>query len=146
MIHIREMTLEDIEQVYDLEKSIFSIPWSKNSFESSVKNKNTLFIVAEEEGEILGYLGMYIFSDEADISNVAVSKQYRRQHIAKQMMDDILLKAQAAGVKHVTLEVRETNVAAITLYENMGFVEAGIRKNYYEEPTENALIMWKQNL
>lgn len=146
MIHIREMTLEDIEQVYDLEKSIFSIPWSKNSFESSVKNKNTLFIVAEEEGEILGYLGMYIFSDEADISNVAVSKQYRRQHIAKQMMDDILLKAQAAGVKHVTLEVRETNVAAIKLYENMGFVEAGIRKNYYEEPTENALIMWKQNL
>ena len=146
MIHIREMTLEDIEQVYDLEKSIFSIPWSKNSFESSVKNKNTLFIVAEEEGEILGYLGMYIFSEEADISNVAVSKQYRRQHIAKQMMDDILLKAQAAGVKHVTLEVRETNVAAIKLYENMGFVEAGIRKNYYEEPTENALIMWKQNL
>ena len=146
MIHIREMTLEDIEQVYDLEKSIFSIPWSKNSFERAVKNKNTLFIVAEEEGEILGYLGMYIFSDEADISNVAVSKQYRRQHIAKQMMDDILLKAQAAGVKHVTLEVRETNVAAIKLYENMGFVEAGIRKNYYEEPTENALIMWKQNL
>ena len=146
MILIREMTLEDIEQVYDLEKSIFSIPWSKNSFESSVKNKNTLFIVAEEEGEILGYLGMYIFSDEADISNVAVSKQYRRQHIAKQMMDDILLKAQAAGVKHVTLEVRETNVAAIKLYKNMGFVEAGIRKNYYEEPTENALIMWKQNL
>ncbi len=146
MIHIREMTLEDIEQVYNLENSIFSIPWSKDSFESSVKNKNTLFIVAEEEGEILGYLGMYIFSEEADISNVAVSKQYRRQHIAKQMMDDILLKAQAAGVKHVTLEVRETNVAAIKLYENMGFVEAGIRKNYYEEPTENALIMWKQNL
>lgn len=146
MVSIREMTLEDIEQVYHLEKSIFSIPWSKESFESSIKNKDTLFIVAVKEGEILGYLGIYIFSEEADISNVAVYEKYRRQHIAKQMMEYILAKVKVSGVKHITLEVRETNVAAIKLYESMGFVEAGIRKNYYKEPTENALIMWKQNL
>lgn len=146
MISIREMTLEDIEQVYLLEESIFSIPWSKESFESSIKNKDTLFIVAENEGEISGYLGMYILGEEADISNVAVSKAYRRQHIAKRLLECILTKAKAWGVKNVTLEVRETNVPAIRLYEDMGFAEAGIRKNYYKKPTENALIMWKQNL
>ena len=146
MIHIREMTLDDVEQVYRLEESIFSIPWSKTSFENSIKGKDTLFIVAEKEEKIVGYLGMYLFSQEADISNVAVSKEYRRQHIANQLLEYILTQAKARGVKNVTLEVRETNVAAIKLYEKKGFCEAGIRKNYYKEPTENALIMWKQNL
>lgn len=146
MISIREMTLEDIEQVHHLEKSIFSIPWSKKSFENSLNSKDTLFVVAENAGEILGYLGMYLFSEEADISNVAVAKKYRRQHVAKRLLEYIFIQAKSRGVKNITLEVRETNVAAIRLYERMGFVEAGIRKNYYKEPTENALIMWKQNL
>ncbi len=146
MIQIREMTLADVGQVYDLEKSIFSIPWSKESFESSLKGKDTLFIVAEKEGKISGYLGMYFMGEEADISNVAVSKECRRQHIAQSMLEYILTWAKSGGVRNVTLEVRETNVAAIRLYESMGFREAGIRKNYYKEPIENALIMWKQNL
>ena len=145
-MNIREMTLDDVEQVHHLEESIFSIPWSKTSFESSIKGKDTLFIVAEKEERIVGYLGMYIFSEEADISNVAVSKEYRRQHIANRLLEYIFVQAKARGVKNVTLEVRETNVAAIKLYESMGFCEAGIRKNYYKNPTENALIMWKQNL
>lgn len=146
MINIREMTLDDVEQVYHLEESIFSIPWSKTSFENSIKEKDTLFIVAEKEEKIVGYLGMYLSFEEADISNVAVSKEYRRQHIANQLLEYVFVHAKARGVKNVTLEVRETNVAAIKLYRNMGFCEAGIRKNYYKEPTENALIMWKQNL
>lgn len=146
MIQIREMTLADVEQVYCLEESIFSIPWSKKSFENSMKQKDTLFIVAEKEEKIIGYLGMYIFFEQADISNVAVAKAYRRQQVARRLLAYILVEAKSRGVKNVTLEVRETNVAAIKLYENMGFCEAGIRKNYYKEPTENALIMWKQNL
>ncbi|MCI8956731.1 MAG: ribosomal protein S18-alanine N-acetyltransferase [Eubacterium sp.] len=146
MVQIREMTLADVGQVYDLEKSIFSIPWSKESFENSIKGKDTLFIVAEEEGKISGYLGMYLMGEEADISNVAVSKECRRQHIAQRLLEYIFAQAKTRGVRNVTLEVRETNVAAICLYENMGFCEAGIRKNYYKEPIENALIMWKQNL
>lgn len=146
MIQIREMSLEDIQQVAGIEESIFSIPWSEKSFEESLSSQNTLFIVAEKEHEILGYLGMYLFLETADISNVAVAKEYRRQHIAKRMMEDILRRAKDRGVRQVTLEVRETNVPAIQLYEGMGFQEAGIRKNYYKEPVENALIMWKQNL
>lgn len=146
MIQIREMLLADVEQVYAIEKSIFSIPWSKESFESSIKGKDTLFIVAEKEGKISGYIGMYLLGEEADISNVAVAKEHRRQHIAHQMLEFILIEAKKRGVCNVTLEVRETNVTAICLYENIGFCEAGIRKNYYKEPIENALIMWKQNL
>ena len=146
MISIREMTLEDIEQVYHIEESIFSIPWSKTSFENSIKSKDTMFIVAEKEREIVGYLGLYLFSEEADISNVAVKEEYRQQHVGRSLLQYILSTAKERGVKNVTLEVRETKVPAIKLYQSMGFVEAGIRKNYYKEPTENALIMWKQNL
>lgn len=146
MIQIREMNLEDIEQVYRIEESIFSIPWSKTSFENSIKNKDTMFIVAEKEREIVGYLGLYLFAEEADISNVAVKEEYRQQHIGRRLLQYILSTAKERGVKNITLEVRETNVPAIKLYESMGFAEAGIRKNYYKEPTENALIMWKQNL
>lgn len=146
MIQIREMTLADLEQVCALEKRIFSIPWSKEAFESSMKGRDTLFIVAETEGEISGYLGIYFMGEEADISNVAVAKDYRRRHIAKHLLECVLIQAKKRGVKTVTLEVRETNVAAIGLYESMGFYEAGVRKDYYKAPTENALIMWKQNL
>lgn len=146
MINIRTMTLEDIEQVYSIEESIFSIPWSKISFENSINSKDTIFIVAEKDNKIIGYLGMYLFLEDADISNVAVEKEYRRQHIGRELLEYILSEAKSRGVKNVTLEVRETNVPAIRLYESMGFKEVGIRKNYYKEPTENALIMWKQNL
>lgn len=146
MVNIRTMTLDDIEQVYSIEESIFSIPWSKTSFENSINSKGTLFIVAEKENEIIGYLGIYFFSEDADISNVAVKKEYRKKHIGRALLEYVLVEAKIRGVKNVTLEVRETNVPAIRLYESMGFHEAGIRKNYYKEPTENALIMWKQNL
>ena len=146
MINIRTMTLEDIEQVYSIEESIFSIPWSKISFENSINSKDTIFIVAEKDNKIIGYLGMYLFLEDADISNVAVEKEYRRQHIGRELLEYILSEAKSRGVKNVALEVRETNVPAIRLYESMGFKEVGIRKNYYKEPTENALIMWKQNL
>lgn len=146
MVSIREMSLKDIEQVSCIEESIFSIPWSKTSFEDSMNSKNTLFLIAEKENEIAGYLGMYLFGEEADISNVAVSKTHRRQRIARMLLEKGLIQMKERGVKNVTLEVRETNIPAIRLYESMGFQEAGIRKNYYKEPVENALIMWKQNL
>lgn len=146
MVSIREMSLKDIEQVSCIEESIFSIPWSKTSFEDSMNSKNTLFLIAEKENEIAGYLGMYLFGEEADISNVAVSKTHRRQRIARMLLEKGLIQMKERGVKNVTLEVRETNIPAIRLYESMGFQEVGIRKDYYKEPVENALIMWKQNL
>lgn len=146
MINIRNMTLDDIESVFEIEKSIFSIPWSKKSFESSISSKDTIYIVTTIDEKIVGYLGIYILGDQSDISNVCVHKDYRRMHIAEVMLSYIFDRAKSNNVKEITLEVRESNVAAISLYEKMGFKEIGIRKNYYQKPLENGLLMWKQNL
>jgi ribosomal-protein-alanine N-acetyltransferase len=146
MTEIRPMLVDDIPQVHKIEKSIFSMPWSKKSFEDSIKNKNTIYLVALINQCIVGYCGIYLCGEQADISNVAVDKEYRRKHVAEQLLESILEEAMNRGVRDVILEVRESNVPAISLYESLGFTEEGIRKNYYKSPTENALIMWKQNL
>ena len=146
MINIRLMNETDLDSVSAIEKEIFSLPWSKKSFSDSLQSENTLFVVAEEEGRIQGYCGMYLSFEEGNITNVAVSPSYRRRHVAYYMLKDILEKAEEKGITNIFLEVRETNVSAIKLYEMFGFEEAGIRKNFYEKPTENALVMWKHNL
>ena len=145
-ITIRKMNIEDIPAVFEIEQSIFSIPWSEKSFKDSLESENTNFVVALCNDEIVGYIGMYVFGEEADISNVAVSLKHRRKHIAQNMLDYIFDWSQNKKIKNLTLEVRETNVPAIKLYEKNGFKEAGIRKDYYEKPKENVVIMWKQNL
>ena len=140
------MKKEDIAQVAEMEKEIFSIPWSEKSFYDSLSNENTLYVVAQEGDIIAAYSGMYLSWKEGNITNVAVGKKYRRKHIASRLITFLLEEAKERGITDVTLEVRETNVPAICLYETLGFAEAGIRKNFYEKPTENALIMWKHNL
>mgnify|MGYP000338174186 FL=1 len=127
-----------------LNKAYFLFP--EKSFKDSLESENTNFVVALCNDEIVGYIGMYVFGEEADISNVAVSLKHRRKHIAQNMLDYIFDWSQNKKIKNLTLEVRETNVPAIKLYEKNGFKEAGIRKDYYEKPKENAVIMWKQNL
>ena len=122
----RLMSEGDIKQVAAIEKEIFSLPWSEKSFLDSLKNENTVYIVAE-------------------ISNVAVKKNFRRKNVAENMLNKLFYECGKKGVSDITLEVRETNVPAISLYEKLGFEEAGIRKNFYEKPVENALIMWKHD-
>ncbi|WP_302625195.1 ribosomal protein S18-alanine N-acetyltransferase [uncultured Eubacterium sp.] len=146
MMEIKEMAQEDLAQVSEIESQIFSLPWSEKAFEESLKNTNTLYIVAKEKEEVLGYIGMYISFQEGNITNVAVNPNYRRKKIGQNLIREILERAKQIGVTDVILEVRETNAAAICLYEKMGFEEAGIRKNFYEKPLENAIIMWKHKL
>lgn len=146
MMEIKEMAQEDLSQVSEIESQIFSLPWSEKAFEESLKNSNTLYIVAKEKEEVLGYIGMYISFQEGNITNVAVNPNYRRKKIGQNLIREILERAKQIGVTDVILEVRETNAAAICLYEKMGFEEAGIRKNFYEKPLENAIIMWKHKL
>lgn len=146
MTNIRLMKETDLDCVSAIEKEIFSLPWSKKSFSDSLQSENTLYVVAEEEGQIQGYCGMYLSFEEGNITNVAVSPSYRRRHVAYYMLKDILEKAEGKGITNIFLEVRETNVPAIKLYEKFGFEQAGIRKHFYEKPTENALVMWKHNL
>lgn len=143
---IESMTVDDISQVAEIERQIFSIPWSEKAFKDSMESDNTIYIVAKEDNNVAGYAGMYLSFEEGNITNVAVNPSSRRKGIGEKIVRDILNRAYEKGVRDVFLEVRETNSAAIALYEKIGFKEEGIRKNFYEKPKENALIMWKHNL
>ncbi|MGN0356084.1 MAG: ribosomal protein S18-alanine N-acetyltransferase [Muricoprocola sp.] len=140
---VREMTEKDLDQVVQIEKEIFSQPWSKEGFLSSLKEKSTLYLCTEIDGKIAGYCGLLQVLDEADITNVAVSFAFRRQGIARQMLQELLSRGMNRGIKNFTLEVRESNLPAQKLYEQLGFENCGIRKNFYDFPRENAVIMWK---
>lgn len=143
---VRIMQQCDLQQVAELEKSIFSKPWSYKSFEDSLSLSNAIYVVAVNNGEIMGYSGLYCVLNEANITNVAVKKEVRNKGIGYGMLVELIDEAKKRGIESVTLEVRKSNDAAIHLYEQLGFESAGIRKEFYELPKEDAVIMWKKNL
>jgi len=140
-MQVRTMTMSDCEQVAAIEAVSFSVPWSLNAFAETLKKDNFRYFVAEEDGEILGYCGFFFVLDEAEIPNVCVKESARRRGVGRQMMDALIKEAAGLGMYRLLLEVRESNVAARSLYETLGFCEDGIRKNFYEKPTENAVLM-----
>lgn len=144
MLQIRKMQEKDIEQVSRIEKLCFSVPWSAKAFEEAIKKPDALYLTALEDAEVLGYCGAYVVLDEADINQVAVRENSRRQGIAKKLLEELLRQLEMQDIKAVTLEVRKSNLAAVSLYESFGFVLEGQRKNFYEKPTEDAWIMWKR--
>lgn len=141
MFNIREMELEDIEQVAEIEKAVFSSPWSSQSFESFIKGALGQFFVAETGNEIIGYCGAYKILPEAEITNVAVSDEYRRMGVAQKLIEEQLGVLKSHNTESVFLEVRESNMPARKLYEKEGFKIIATRKNYYEKPKENAVVM-----
>jgi len=144
MLVIREMTWNDLDTVSVLENEIFSVPWSKGGFAEALARPDTLYLVAAINGRLVGYCGYLQVLDEADITNVAVEKYYRGQGVAIRMLNSLLNYGKQQGIRAFTLEVRKSNKAAIHLYEKLGFIAAGMRKNFYEKPTEDAVIMWKR--
>ena len=138
----RRMTENDLDKVAAMEKEIFSMPWSKESFRESLSQNYSYFFVAEE-GDILGYCGVHNFGGDGEITNVAVDKKVRGKGIATKMLLYAMEEMKKVGVEAFTLEVRVSNVSAIGLYEKLGFENKGIRKNFYENPIEDAMIMWK---
>jgi len=142
-MQIRPMTKEDCVQVAAIEAASFSVPWSLNAFTETVEKENFRYFVAEEEGEILGYCGILFVLDEAEIPNVCVKSSARKQGVGKKMMNALIEEAKKLGISTLFLEVRESNEAARTLYRSLGFVEDGIRKNFYEQPVEHAILMSK---
>lgn len=143
---IRDMSKADLEEVYQIEKESFQDPWSKNSFIEAISNKNNIYLVAIVDGLIAGYCGCYGVAGEGYIYNVAVGKNYRRQGIGFRLLQDLIEAAKSRGIKSLTLEVRKSNLPAIKLYKKLGFVEAGIRKDFYTKPLEDAIIMWKTSI
>ena len=141
MITIQEMQLDDLEQVVEIEQQNFSVPWTENGFFSFLLRSDTLFLVAKEEDRILGYLGIMMVLDEGEITNVSVAQTARRRGVGRLLVQTMLDKMRRAGLDMIHLEVRKSNTPAIRLYEQFAFVQDGERKNYYEEPTEDAVLM-----
>lgn len=135
------MTMEHIPQVAALERACFSHPWSEESLQGELWNDSAVIIVAEgEDGTVIGYAGLQTVLDEGYINNVAVDGKYRRQGVADELIA-AFVRFGRAKLAFLTLEVRASNAPAIALYAKHGFAEVGRRKNYYDDPQEDALLM-----
>ena len=138
---IRDVCPEDLDRIEELEKSCFSVPWTRSMLEGQLPDGMHVFLAAEEENCVLGYVGMTTVLDEGYISNVAVSPEARRRGIGRALIEELLRRAEARDLSFVTLEVRESNSPAIALYSGFNFQRVGLRKNYYDAPRENAILM-----
>lgn len=140
---IREMTISDIDRICVIETECFPSPWSAASFENELTtNKLATYYVLEVDGIVAAYLGVWNIVDEGHITNVAVSPTYRGRGYGLALVKHLKEASLEKGVLFLTLEVRVSNVAAISLYEKMGFITHGIRKKYYQDNGEDAMIMW----
>ena len=145
MLRIRRGVLEDAVRMAELELIIFpEDPWSLESLENEFSGINdTRYFIAEEDGTVIGYAGLWAIKPEADIVNVGVHPQARRKGVASKLLSTLISDAEDDGITDITLEVRVSNRPAIALYEGFGFESAGIRKGYYRNG-EDALIMWRR--
>lgn len=138
---IERMKPEDVGQAAVIEADNFSIPWSANAFLEAMEKDDNIYVVAKSEGRVVGYIGSWSLYDEVNITTVCVAEEYRRNGIAKKMMAYLLDEGIKEERRTFILEVRVSNLAAIALYESMGFEKMGIRKNLYELPCEDGIVM-----
>lgn len=142
---IRKMVIDDIDQVMEVEKNSFTTPWSKEAFSMEItKNILARYLVAELEGKIVGYGGLWLIIDEGHITNIAVDKKYRNRGIGSLILEGLINICREWNTKAMTLEVRKSNEEAKNLYKKYGFIEYGIRPGYYADDKEDAIIMWKK--
>ena len=138
---IRDMNQGDVCEVLAIDRAVFSVPWTEESFRKYLDRPEAVFLVACCRGRIVGYGSVILAADQGDIANVAVRPDHRRQRIGNRLVAALIDRAKARGARELFLEVRESNDAARALYEGAGFSEVGRRKNYYHLPTEDALIL-----
>jgi ribosomal-protein-alanine N-acetyltransferase len=142
----RRMEKKDVGKVAELERVCFSMPWSENSIAGELKNKAARYCVLDRDGEIVSYAGMWIIFNEAHITNIAVRPDCRRQGLGFLMMCCMMKQALTCGATEMTLEVRERNFAAQSLYARCRFEKAGVRPRYYRDTGESAYILWNRDL
>ena len=143
-MRILQMTADHVSQVAELEKICFSDPWSEKSVASELTNPLSLWLVAVEGERVAGYVGSQSVMGESDMMNVAVHPDFRRQGVAELLVKELVAALAEKGNYCLTLEVRASNTPAISLYEKLGFSRIGLRKNYYRNPKEDALILRKE--
>ena len=141
--NIAEMRPIDLPEVMELERESFSSPWTEEFFLDELsRDYSHIFLARDESGSLAGFICFWVIFGEAHILNIAVRKAHRRRGLGRFLALEALRYAREKGAGSATLEVRESNSAAIGLYESLGFVRAGLRKGYYDSPPDNAVIMW----
>lgn len=138
---LRQMCPEDIDEVLSIEKQTFSDPWSREDFVYCCANEDQYCPVVIVDGHVAGYAMMTNIVGECEIGNIAVSGEHRRKGFGRTLMDSMLAEALRINASRIMLEVRDSNVPARTLYDSYGFVQVGLRKEYYSHPTEDAILM-----
>lgn len=136
------MEEKDIDEVLDISSLSFSIPWSKSSYIQELTNPVAKYFVAKIDNKVIGFIGTWMILDESHITNIAVHPNYRKQGIASMLLKELLNHCKSQGCIAYTLEVRSGNKAARSLYEKHNFKQDGIRKGYYEDNKEDAVLMW----
>ena len=139
---IEEMTSKDIDGVFEVEKNCFEHHWSKDAFAKELKNDVARYLVAKLDGKVVGYVGIWFVMDEGHITNVAVHSDYRGKKIGDELVKSLVNLCKENNIVSMTLEVRVSNVVAQNLYKKYGFKLSGIRKEYYSDNKEDAMIMW----
>lgn len=135
-----------ISAVLEIEQQSNNSAWSERSFRNELDHPHGIFLCAFVEGKVVGYGGVWLVIDEAHVTTLAIDPAFRRQGIGARLIAELLTRARDRGMECATLEVRASNVAAIKLYEKIGFVAASVRKGYYPDNKEDALVMWLHDL
>ncbi|SDY60419.1 ribosomal protein S18-alanine N-acetyltransferase [Tindallia californiensis] len=143
-IVVRQLEIEDIPGIIEIEKACFPTPWTHHAFRAEMRNKLAVYQVVETEGKIAAYGGMWLIMEEAHITNVAVHPSFRRRGLGRKVMEALVAEAKKKFSQRMTLEVRKSNTIALELYKSMDFVISGIRPGYYHDNGEDAIIMWKE--
>ena len=146
MIRFRELLPEDAEAVANIERESFPTPWSREDFWREASNDFACYIVALDNAEIIGFGGCWISFEEAQVTNIALTSVQRGRGLGKALMARLMRAAAARGAERMTLEVRPSNTPALRLYEGLGFAAVGIRKKYYQDNDEDAILMWHTKL
>ncbi len=142
-ITIQRMSLDDLDEVARLEKLCFSDPWTKQSFQEDLEHQFSISLVVRFDQRIIGYTCLWCVDEQMEIANIAVSPEFRRKGIGRMLIETIISESIKRGCHSAHLSVRESNLPALNLYKEFGFVEAGRRKRYYRLPVEDAIIMVK---
>lgn len=141
MFSIRRMRRDDVADVAELERKIFTDAWSEKAILETLEQKQTMILLAYEDRRLIGYLIFYFVLEEGEIARIAVEDVYRRQGVATKMLTELECLCEDNGVNKLLLDVRESNETACRFYEKQGFVRDGIRKNYYSDPVEDGILM-----
>ncbi|MFA9399020.1 MAG: ribosomal protein S18-alanine N-acetyltransferase [Clostridiaceae bacterium] len=145
-ITIRMAEIEDSEMIYEVSSKSFNTSWSLHAIKEEFYNLKTIYLVAEDDGKIIGFGGFWLILDQGDITNIAVIPEYRNQKVGSLILENLIKEAKIRKATSMTLEVRGSNTNAIHLYEKFSFKNDGIRKSYYRDNGEDAIIMWNTSL